>query len=108
MVVLQSRNTTVIAYVGTHCFRQFLENCRPHSNNACDTLITKENKHLLNGKRIDNSTENLSCITDGHEKYKECDCEVKIVITEKCTLIFLQSSAAVFAFRFTFQKTGLL
>ena len=31
---------------------------------ACSTL--KKNTHLLNLKKIDNSTENMSGITDGH------------------------------------------
>ena len=41
-----------------------LENSRPHFN-ACDTLTSLNEKSLVNGKGIDNSTENLSGITNG-------------------------------------------
>ena len=30
--------------------------------------------HLLNGKGIDDSTGNLSGITDGHQNYEKCEC----------------------------------
>ena len=36
--------------------------------------------HLLNLKRIDNSTENMSGIIDSHQNYEKCDCKVRIVI----------------------------
>ena len=39
----------------------------------------RKNTHLLNLKRIDNSMQNMSSITDGHQNYK-CDCKVRIVI----------------------------
>ena len=45
---------------------------------ACSTL--KKNTHLLNLKKIDNSTENMSGITDGHQNYEKCDYKVRIVI----------------------------
>ena len=70
-----------VVLVGAHSFAQFLENFRSHSN-ASSTLIFSEKKdtHLLNLKKIDNSTENMSGITDGHQNYERCDCNVKIVI----------------------------
>ena len=36
--------------------------------------------HVLNLKRIDNSTENMSGITEGHQDYEKCDCKVRIVM----------------------------
>ena len=36
--------------------------------------------HLLNGKEINDSMENLSGITNGHQNYEDCWCEVKTVI----------------------------
>ena len=70
-----------VVLVGAHFFPQFLENVRSHSN-ASSTLIFSEKKdtHLLNLKKIDNSTENMSGITNGHQNYERCDCNVKIVI----------------------------
>ena len=70
-----------VVLVGAHSFAQFLENFRSHSN-ASSTLIFSEKKdtHLLNLKKIDNSTENMSGITDGHQNYEKCDCKVRIVI----------------------------
>ena len=35
---------------------------------------------LLNGKGTDDSTENMSGITDDHQNYENCECKVKIVI----------------------------
>ena len=35
---------------------------------------------LLDGKGIDDSTKNLSGITDGHQNYERCECKVRIVI----------------------------
>ena len=46
---------------------------------ACSTLIFSKNTHLLNLKTIDNLTENMSGITDGHQNYKKCDFKVRIV-----------------------------
>ena len=60
-------------------FHQFLENFKSHSN-ACSTLIFSKSTHLLNLKRTDNFTENISDITDGHQNYEKCDCKVRIVI----------------------------
>ena len=36
--------------------------------------------HLLNLKRTDKSTENMSGITDGHQNYEKFDCKVRIVV----------------------------
>ena len=61
--------TTSIVYLGTHFFPQFLEKYIPHFN-ECNILISlKEITHPLNGKEIDNSMENLSDITNGHQNY---------------------------------------
>ena len=43
-------------------------------------ISSKKNMHLLNLKRIDNSTENMSGIIDSHQNYEKCDCKVRIVI----------------------------
>ena len=111
---------TTVVYVGTHCFPQFLENSRSHSN-AYNNVISS---HLLNGKGIVDSTENLPGITDGHQNYEKCEysdrCRRKEPENEKqswrflklpiCDWIlgFLKSSAVVFLFRITFQSPGLL
>ena len=59
-----------VAFVGTHFSPQFPENSRSQSN-ACNTLISsKKNMQLLNGKGNNNSTENLSGITDDHQSYE--------------------------------------
>ena len=68
-----------VVFVGAHYFPQFLENFRSRSN-ACSTLIHRKNAHLLNLKRIDNFTENISGITDDHQNYEKCDCKIRIVI----------------------------
>ena len=36
--------------------------------------------HLLHGKGNDDSTENMSGITGGHQNYKKCECKDKIMI----------------------------
>ena len=43
-------------------------------------ISSKKRTLLLNGKGIDNSTENLSVITDGHQNYEGCECKVTIVV----------------------------
>ena len=53
-------------------FPQFLENSRSYSN-AYNNLFPRKNTHQLNGKGIDDSTENMSGITDGHEIYEKCE-----------------------------------
>ena len=40
----------------------------------------RKDKHLLNGKEIDDSRENMFGITDGHQNYEKCECKVRIVI----------------------------
>ena len=40
----------------------------------------QKNTHLLNLKRIENSEENMSGITDGHQNYEKCDYKVRIMI----------------------------
>ena len=37
------------------------------------TCFPRKNTHQLNGKGIDDSTENMSGITDGHEIYEKCE-----------------------------------
>ena len=37
--------------------------------------------HLLNRKGIDDSTENMSGITDDHQNYEKCQCKLRIVIS---------------------------
>ena len=64
---------TAVVYVGTHFFPQFLQNSRSHSN-AYNNVIPPKSMHLLNGKGIDDSPENLPGITDGHHNYKKCEC----------------------------------
>ena len=72
--IIEKYATTVV-YVGTHFFPQFLENSRSHRN-ACNILIFSKNTHLLHRKGINDSTENISGITDGHQNYKKCECKV--------------------------------
>ena len=71
---------TAVVYEGTHFFPQLQGNSRSHSN-ARNTLISsKKHASIKNGKEIDNSTKNLSRITDGHQNYEQCKCKGKIVI----------------------------
>ena len=58
-----------VVLVEAHFFPQFLENFRFHSN-ATSTLIflEKKNTHLLNLKRIDNSTEKCGCKVNKEKK----------------------------------------
>ena len=73
---------TTLVHIGIHFFIQFVENSRFH-NNACNTLIfskKKKNTQLLNGKEMDDSAENMSGITDGHQNYEKCECKVRIAV----------------------------
>lgn len=75
--VVQRHATTLVQELTF--FHQLLENSRYHFN-ACNTLISWKKTRLLNGKEIDDSTENLSGITNDHQNYEEWEREVEIVI----------------------------
>ena len=64
---------TIVVYVGPYFFRQFLENSRSHRN-AYNNLISSKNTHQLNGKGIDDSTEYMFDVTDGHQNYQKRGC----------------------------------
>ena len=72
--IIEKYATTVV-YVGTHFIPQFLENSRSHRN-ACNILIFSKNTQLLHRKGINDSTENISGITDGHQNNEKCECKV--------------------------------
>ena len=72
---------TTVVYVGTHFFPQFLENSRSHSN-AYNNLTSSKNTHQLNRKGIDDTTKNISGITDGHQNYEKCECRDRCVKKE--------------------------
>ena len=40
----------------------------------------RKNTDLLIAKGIDDSAENMSGITDGHQNYEKCQCKVIVVI----------------------------
>ena len=69
---------TTVVYVGTHFFPQFLENSRSHSN-AYNNVISSEKHAPIKWERIDDSTENLSGITDGHQNYEKCECSDRYI-----------------------------
>ena len=72
---------TTVVYVGTHFFPQFLENSRSHSN-AYNNVISSEKHAPIKWERIDDSTENLSGITDGHQNYEKCECSDRCIKKE--------------------------
>ena len=38
------------------------------------TLFPWKNTHLLDGKGIDDSIENMPGVTNGHQNYEKCEC----------------------------------
>ena len=46
------------------------------------TYFPRKNTHQLNGKGIDDSTENMSGITDGHQNYEKCECSDRCIKKE--------------------------
>ena len=46
------------------------------------TYIPQKNTHQLNRKGIDDTTENISGITDGHQNYEKCECRDRCVKKE--------------------------
>ena len=42
--------------------------------------FVKKNPQILNRKEIDDSTENISGLTDGHQNYKKWECKARIKI----------------------------
>ena len=63
--VIVVKYATTVVYVGPHFFPQILEKSRSHSNAW---------HAQLNGKRIDDSTENIPGTTNSHRNYEKCEC----------------------------------
>ena len=54
-------------------FPQFLENSRSYSNAYNNLFSSKKHAPIKWERDIDDSTENMSGITDGHEIYEKCE-----------------------------------
>ena len=68
------KHAATLVYVGTHFFPQFLETSR--SRTIVMHVVPsfpRKNTHLLNGKGIDDSTENLSVITNYQQNYEKSE-----------------------------------
>ena len=64
---------TTVEYIGSQSFPQILENHSWSRSNAYNNLISSKSTHQLNRRVIDDSTENMSGITDGHQNYEKCE-----------------------------------
>ena len=71
---------STVVFVGALFFPQFLDKNLDFILMQVVPWFSWKKKHLLNLKRIDNTKENMSGITDGNQNYERCDCKVRIVI----------------------------
>ena len=70
---------TTVVYVGTPFFPQFLEKISQSHSNAWNNFISSKNTQQLIRKGIDDSTENMSGITDDHQNHEKCDCSDRCI-----------------------------
>ena len=70
---------TTVVYVGTPFFPQFLEKISQSHSNAWNNFISSKNTQQLIRKGIDDSTENMSGITDGNQNYEKCECSDRCI-----------------------------
>ena len=47
------------------------------------TWFFRKNTHQLNGKVIDDSTENMGGITNGYQNYEKCECRDQCIKKER-------------------------
>ena len=75
--IIVEKYATILEYVVTYFFPQFLENSRPHFN-ECNTLISSKKTHIyLNEKENDNSTKYLSGFTDFYQNVRSVSVRLK-------------------------------